>query len=115
MDKFRDVYNALYNSAESSEGVNIIKEKLKELIGAGAIEEVEKITGTVVKKAACKMKPGKSDVISTYTSDAILHSPDFFFAGLACIFYSSIVYGTISRPLLVCAFLRLLKVRPQGT
>ena len=55
------------------------------------------------------MKPGKSDVSGTYTSNAILHAPDSFFDALASIFRSFLVLGTISRHLFDFPFLTLLK------
>ena len=103
------MYSAFYNSEESSEGVNVIKEKLKELVMDGTIVETEKITGTVVKKLACKVNPAKSDVSGTYTSDVILYAPDSLFDALERIFRSFLVHGTLSRHLLACAFLQQLK------
>ena len=70
---------------------------------------VEKVTGEAVKKAVQKMKAGKSDISGSYTSDALLHSPDIIFDSLAEVFSSFLVHGTASRHLLVCAFLPLLK------
>ena len=62
VEKFREVYESLYNSAEFEEAVKLIKSKLKTVIGPDSLDEVCKITGDVVKKAATLMKPGKSDV-----------------------------------------------------
>ena len=71
--------------------------------------EVNKITGGVVKSAATKMKGGKSDVSGSFTSDVILHAPDSFFEVIAAVFRSFLTHGTVSRQLLACAFLPLLK------
>ena len=38
--------------------------------------EVEKITPGIVKAAAANMKPFKTDVSESYTSDVFLHGPD---------------------------------------
>ena len=56
IEKFREVYESLYNSAESEEAVKVIKNKLETLIGTDSLAEVYKITGDVVKKAATLMK-----------------------------------------------------------
>lgn len=70
LDKFRDVYQTLYNSAESTDEMNIIKAKLKECIGPSCLDEVDKITGAILKEACTRMKPGKTDVTDGFASDA---------------------------------------------
>ena len=59
VEKFREVYQALYNSAGSAQEMDEIKARLSEMIGVGSLEEVNKITGSVVKEAASLMKSGK--------------------------------------------------------
>ena len=71
--------------------------------------EVDKITGSIVKEAACKMKAAKGDVSNGYTSDAILNAPDILFDQLSLVYRSWLVHGTVSLNLLACAFLPLLK------
>ena len=71
--------------------------------------EVNKFTGDVVKEAARLMKAGKADVSGGFTSDAILNGPDILFEQLGMIFRSWCVHGTVTRSLLACAFLPLLK------
>ena len=87
VDKFKEVYYDLYNSAESSEAVELIKIKLNETIGEGSLSEVNKITPDVVKKAVSKMKPNKTDVSGSYSSDLLIHSPDLIFEELASVFW----------------------------
>ena len=55
------------------------------------------------------MKPGKADVSMSYTSDAILNAPDYFFDLLAMVFCSWMVHGSVTMSLLACAFLPLYK------
>ena len=109
VDKFREVYEDLYNSADTSEAMNLIKDQLRLMIGQDSVTEVNKVTPEVVKKAAACMKSNKSDVTGSYTSDLLLHAPDSMFAALAAIFRSWLVHGTVTRNLLVCAFMPLLK------
>ena len=105
VDKFRAVYSALYNSAPSD-----IEDLLKTLhVGEDAIKEVNKVNGPIVKEAACRLKPGKSDVSGGYSSDAILHGPDILFDYLAMVIRSFLIHGTVTKSLLACAFLPLLK------
>ena len=62
VEKFREVYSALYNSASTAPEVQIIKDQLQVLIKQDSLEEVNKITGDVVKEAAGLMKSGKADM-----------------------------------------------------
>ena len=85
------MYQNLYNSCNNSEGVKAIKEELQNLIAqdpAGQLCEADKITADVLKEAANRMKPGKSDISGSYTSDAILNAPKMFFSHMALVFRS---------------------------
>ena len=108
--KFRDVYSNLYNSWGSEEEMVSIKQKVSALIQAeGSLGEVQKLTGQVVKKAACRMKAAKADVSGAFSSDALLHAPDSVFDLLSLVYRSWLVHGTVTLSLLACAFLPLLK------
>ena len=107
--KFKEVYEELYNSSESVEAMKGIKNKLKEMITAASIHDVNKITGRTVKMACTKMKPGKTDVTESYSSDVLLHAPDILFDHLASIFRSFLIHGDVTVQLLSCAFLPLFK------
>ena len=74
LNKFKEVYENLYNSAGTDNAMTTIKEKLKTLIDHNSIFEVNKITGKLVKQACSKMKPHKMDVSGGYTGDSILHA-----------------------------------------
>ena len=87
-----------------------IKEKLAELIDRGSNHEVNKVTAEIVKEACSRMKPGKSDVTGSFTSDILLHGPDVLFKYLAGIFRSFLTHGDVTLELLSCAFIPLFKV-----
>ena len=109
LDKFRECYQDLYNSAGTEEAMVTIKEQLKLLINADGLEEVSKVTGDVVKAACGRIKPGKSDVTGSYSSDVFLNAPDSLFDLLAAIFRSYLIHGTVTPQILSCAFLPLFK------
>ena len=109
VEQFKDVYSALYNSSESSVDLSNLKDQLRDEISVDSLHEVNKITGQSVKEAACRMKPRKSDVSSSYTSDAILNAPEIFFDILALVYRSWLLHGTVTLSLLACAFLPLFK------
>ena len=98
--KFKEVYSNLYNSAPFD------MEKLKEsiLMNINSLYGACKITCKIVKDAACKLKPGKSDITGSFTSDAILNGPDELFDALAVVFRSFLIHGTVTKSLLVVFF-----------
>ena len=85
-----------------------IKAKLHTMIGQDGIAEVSKVTGSIVKEACSRMKPGKADVTQSFTSDVLLNGPDNMFEHLASIFRSFLVHD-VTMELLSCAFLPLFK------
>ena len=109
VEEFRKVYSALYNSSETIEDLLKLKLQLHEEITDAAVPEADKITGQMVKDAACRMKPKKSDVSGSFTSDCILNAPDVFFILIAKVFRSWLIHGTVTLSLLSCAFLPLFK------
>ena len=106
---FKTVYEELFNSAESVEAMQAIKNHLQTLIGPESVQEVNKITGAAVKEACGRMKSGKADVTGSFTSDTLLHGPNNLFEYLAGIFRSFLVHGNVTLELLSCAFLPLFK------
>ena len=109
VEKFRLVYSTLYNSAGTEEEMVDLRQIIGQLVTPTSLCEVEKITGNLVKSAACTMKPRKSDVSNYYTSDALLNAPDILFELLATIFRSWLIHGNITSCVLACSFLPLLK------
>ena len=109
VEKFRLVYAGLYNSAGTQDEMKELHERLDKLITPESVQEVSRVTGSIVKTAVCSMKPRKSDVSNCYTSDALLNAPDIMFEQLAVIFRSWITHGKITPSMLACSFLPLLK------
>ena len=109
LEKFKECYEDLYNSAGTEEAMVNIKERLEQLISVTSGNEVERITGKIVKEACSRMKPGKIDVTESYSSDAFLHAPDYLFELLADVFKSYLIHGTVTLQILSCAFLPLFK------
>jgi len=55
------------------------------------------------------MKPGKSDVTSSYSSDVFLNGPDILFDKLASVFRAYLIHGSLAIQILNCAFIPLFK------
>ena len=109
VEKFKEVYFSLYNSAETNTEMADLFKKVTSLIKNDTFDEVKKVTGAKVKEAVTLMKPFKSDVSKGFTSDALINGPQLLFDLLALVFRSWLYHGTVTKSLLVCAFLPLLK------
>ena len=107
--KFKEVYEALYNSADSQHEMFQLLQKVESLIAQNSLQEVAKITGNKVKEAVSLMKARKGDVSGGFTSDALLNAPDILFDQIGAVFRSFLIHGTITSYLLACCFLPLLK------
>ena len=108
VEVFKNVYSELYNSSNTVYQMTELKQLLQSEISDSCLQHARRITGAAVKEAACRMKPGKSDVSTSYTSDALINAPDTFDL-LALVFRSWLVHGTVSLSLLACAFLPLFR------
>jgi hypothetical protein len=85
-----------------------INQRLATLVQSkSSIFPVNRLAGSVVKRAVCKMKPRKMDVSEVFFSDALLHAPDSLFDKLAMVYRSWLVHGTLTLSLLACAFMPL--------
>ena len=87
----------------------MVKDNVEDSVSQESESEVNKVTAESVKAAVTMMKKGKCDVSGSFTTDAIKNAPDNFYEYLAAVYRSWLVHGTVSRPLLACAFLPLLK------
>ena len=109
VEKFRDVYSALYNSSDSEREMSALLIRVSSHIQEDSVNEVDKVTGSIVKEAVKQMRPRKADVSGGFTSDSLLNAPDILFDHLALVFRSFLLHGTVTLSLLACAFLPLLK------
>ena len=112
LERFKECYEELYNSAGSENAMDIMKAKLEQIVKddvLGSTHEIQKVTGQVVKEACSRMLPGKTDVTEAYTSDVFLHAPDILFDHLAAVFRSYLFHGEVTLQILTCAFLPLFR------
>ena len=75
-DHFREKYEKLFNSTD--DGTELLKvQKLTEArVFNQSMVDIMKVTPDVVKEAAQKLKPGKSDPIFSFSSDCFKNAPD---------------------------------------
>ena len=112
LEKFKECYATLYNSAESRDEMIGIKDTLENIISNNLLQsefEISKVSSAIVNQAIDLMKSNKSDVSGSYTSDVFKNAPAILVDNIAAIFRSFLTHGTISKEILACAFLPLFK------
>ena len=102
-------YEKLYNGVDDKD--NLLKlEKFLELNIVGGDQScVDQITADIVKKSAQKLKPGKTDPVLIITSDCLMNAPDSLYEILALCMRSYIIHGHVSKFLLTCTMVPLVK------
>ena len=105
---FRESYQSLYNSVPSGGELDKLLKTLH-VDQTQSSYEIEKVTGFVVKEAVSKIKPLKGDISGSFVSDALKHAPDKFFHQLAISYRSWLYHGTVTRSMLACSFLPIIK------
>ena len=87
-----------------------IDQRINELLSFQDSEtEVEKVNSDIVRKAVSLMKKKKLDVSQGFSSDCLLNAPSSLFDHLATVFRSWLYHGRVTKTILACAFIPLLK------
>ena len=73
------------------------------------LDDIEKVTPDVVKQAAEKLKPGKSDPVYSFSSDCIKVDSDRLAELLSMIFQSYLIHGHVTRFLLLATLVPIIK------
>ena len=74
-----------------------------------SLEDVLRVTPSVVKEATKKLKPGKSDPVFSFGSDCFKNSPDVLFVNLANILQGFLIHGHVTQILLLATLIPLIK------
>ena len=109
LNKFRQFYKELYNSAGTEQEMGRLKEVMSCMIDCRSEGEVRMITAASVQNACNRMKGGKMDVTGSYSSDVFRYAPAALHEQLALVFRSFLVHGSITLSVLACSFMPLLK------
>ena len=109
-NKFKEVFEALFNCVDDKPDLDSVEQRIQKLLlEEDNIKEVNKLTADVVKKATMTMKSHKMDVSQGFSSDAFLKAPDELFGLLACVFQDWLRHGSVTKTVLACALIPLLK------
>ena len=113
MKQTRNQYHYHYKKCRKAEE----KIKKSKLLNAcdKSLDEIKLVTPEVVKKAAHKLKSGKSDPVYSYSSDCFKNSSDEMFEKLSMVIQSFLVHGHITQILLLATLVPLIKDKLGST
>ena len=108
-DYFRDIYKGLYNSANDMDDLLKICKQTEAEVDYTQAQFIRKITPDLLKQAASKLKPAKSDPVYSFSSDCFKQGPDVLYAHLSTILQSCAIHGHVSQHLLISTLVPLVK------
>ena len=108
-DHFGNIYSTLYNSADDATELNAVHEKVESAVNTSHLDSVGRITPEVVKKAAEKLKAGKSDPVFRFSSDCFKNADMDLFVHLSAILRCCTVHSHVSQVLLLSTLVPLVK------
>ena len=86
-----------------------VQERVDSMLNGSHITNILKITPDLVKKAAEKLKPGKSDPVYAFSSDCFKNSCDSLYANLSVVLRICAVHSHVSQVLLLSTLVPLVK------
>ena len=108
-DHFRDIYSGLYNSVEDVENIAIVSAKVEQRIGDYSIDDVTRVTPSIVKEATGRIKSGKTDPVFSFSSDCIKVDSERLAFLLSIIIQCFLVHGHVTRFLLLATLVPIIK------
>jgi len=106
---FRELYEALYTSVESTGNLNDLINDIDSDIHQDSMQYVNNISAELIKLCIDKLKKSKSDVEYNWGSDALIYGGDVLAESLALMFRIFITHGHISKFLLLCSLVPIVK------
>ena len=108
-EHFGNIYSKLYNSADDCEKLKKVHDRANAEVNDSHLEFVSKITPELLKTAAKKLKPGKSDPIYSFSSDCFRNGSNLLFEHLAQVLRCSTIHSHVSLILLLSTLIPLVK------
>jgi hypothetical protein len=106
---FKQIYSKLYNSVEDAADVAIISQKIEDNIKSTDMTYIDKVTTSVVKTAASKVKADKGDPVQSFSSDCIKVNSEILFESLTHMIKSFLVHGYVPQFLLLATLVPIIK------
>ena len=106
---FKNIYSKLFNSVDDVENMAKVSHEITNRVSQNDIDDILKVTPEVVKQAAARLKPGKSDPVYSFSSDCVKVDSDRLAELLSIIFQSYLVHGHVTRFLLLATLVPIIK------
>ena len=86
-----------------------VKDTVENAINERSLDDVKMVTPEIVRKAALKLKAGKSDPSSSFSSDCFMNAPDNVFVRLSELVQGFLNHGHVTMSLLVSTLIPIVK------
>ena len=108
-DHFAGIYERLYNSVDDNRELMGLQQSLNKKINGSCMNEVTKVTSSVIVVAVAHTKQDKTDPIFNFSSDCFKNAPGILYDQLAAIFRGFLLHGHISSVLLLATLVPIVK------
>ena len=106
---FGDIYENLYTSVDDKAELLLIRQKLDNDITNLSVNDVSRVTPTVIEEAIKKLNAGKSDPSFGFTSDCFKAAPPILTEHISNLIKTFLFHGHVSSVLLLATLLPLIK------
>ena len=108
-DHFGGIYSNLYNSADDANELVSVLHQVDATVNNASLDTVDRITPEVLKEAASKLRPGKSDPVYNFSSDCFKNATESLYNLLATVLRACTVHSHVSKVLLLSTLVPLVK------
>ena len=108
-DHFGSIYITLYNSAKDATELKLVHQRVEDAVNNTDIDAVLKITPELMKEAASKLKPGKSDPVYRFSSDCFKNANQGLYEHLSAVVQCCAVHSHVAQVLLLSTLVPLIK------
>ena len=104
-----NVCKQLYNSVDDKAALIKVKQYLNDRINSSSIDDVRRITPSLVEEAIGRLKNNKSDTLFEFSSECPKNAPVMLCEQLTLLFKHYLTHGHISLTLMLSTLIPLLK------
>ena len=106
---FANIYKQLYNSIDDRDALMKVKQNLKDRINSSSLNDVQRITPSIVEEAIGRLKNNKSDPLFVFSSECLKNAPMVLCEHLTLLFRHYLTHGYISLELMLSTLIPLVK------
>ena len=96
-----EILEIYFSSVDDGENIARVSNEVESKVNTLSIDDVERVTPEVIRSAAKKLKPGKSDPVYSFSSDCIKVDSTLLSEYLSILIKCFLVHGHVTRFLLL--------------